>query len=154
MALGSAFPKGLAEASIRRQLQPGVVVKFTAVMDDGKLHEKRFLVLSVDARTVTLVMNSEVSAFIKARPEMMKCQVSMDAASHGFMDYDSHIDCSRARDYATSDVVDQLINDPTLILGRVSAAVGNQVIAAIKASVTISPSVAQTLCESLADALP
>lgn len=71
MSLGSLFPKGLATASIGRQLQPGTVVKFNAIMDDGKLHEKRFLVLSVDARTTTLVMSSEISAFIRARPEIL-----------------------------------------------------------------------------------
>lgn len=150
MSLGSLFPKGLATASIGRQLQPGTVVKFNAIMDDGKLHEKRFLVLSVDARTTTLVMSSEISAFIRARPEILKCQVMIDAASHGFMDRDSHIDCSRARDYATTEVVDQLVNNPAWILGKVSSPVVHQVVAAIKASPTISPAVAKSLCDSLA----
>lgn len=153
MALGSMFPDVLARASIKRQLLPGTVVKFMAVMDDGKLHEKRFLVLQVDARTATVVMNSEISGFVRARPELLKCQVMIDAASHPFMDRDSHIDCSRARDYATSEVIDQLINNPGWVLGKVSQSVGLQVVSAIKASTTIRPVTAQSLCDSLASGL-
>lgn len=153
MALGSAFPRGVAEASIRRQLQPGTVVKFKATMDDGKVHEKRFLVLSVDARTTTLVLNSEISRFVRARPEMLKCQVMMDVASHPFMDHDSHIDCSRTRGYSTSEVVDQLVANPSWVLGQIADPAGRQVIAAMKASVTISPSDAGALCASLSSML-
>lgn len=143
----------MAEASIRRQLQPGCVVKFKATMDDGKVHEKRFIVLSVSARTTTLVLNSEISRFILARPEIMKCQVKIDAATHLFMDHDSHIDCSRSREYSTTEVIEQLVANPSWVLGKIGQHVGLQVISAIKSSITISPSEASSLCDSLAAAL-
>lgn len=37
MTLGSSFPPALIEASIRRQLVPGTVIKQRQVMDDGVL---------------------------------------------------------------------------------------------------------------------
>lgn len=139
MTLSAGFPLALREQSVRRQLVPGAVVKFEARMDDGKVKEKRFLILAVDADTVTFVMNSEIGAFIQSRPQLLKCQAPIDAASHPFMDHDSHVDCSRFRLYSTSEVVRQLVARPDWILGTVSADVRAQVAAAAKASPLISP---------------
>jgi len=122
-------------------------------MDDGKVHEKRFVVVRVEGKTATLVINSEISGFIRARAHMMKCQVQIDAAAHPFMDYDSHIDCSRAREYPTDEIVDQLVRNANWVLGRISIDMGREVVAAIKASATISPAQATELCASLSTEL-
>lgn len=105
MTLGQAFPPGLAAMSIRRQLRPGAVIKLRRVMDDGRIHEKRFVVIHVDERTVTCVINSAISVFVQTRPALLRCQVAMPAAAHSFMENDSHVDCSRTHAYATNDVV-------------------------------------------------
>ena len=57
MTLGNAFPPEMATASIRRQLRPVAVIKLRRVMDDGEIHEKRFVVVHVDERTVTDLVN-------------------------------------------------------------------------------------------------
>ncbi|WP_133702333.1 hypothetical protein [Roseateles toxinivorans] len=108
-------------------------------MDDGDVHEKRFVVVGADSDTVTLVINSEIGPFIQARPKLLKCQVQIAAESHPFMDHDSHIDCSRLRTYTTTEVVRQLVAQPHWTLGSISDTVRNEIAAAMKASVVIEP---------------
>lgn len=71
MALGASFPPGFLEVQIRRNLVPGAVIKLCQKMDDGKVHEKRFVVLHVDENTTTCVINSEISAFLLRRPALL-----------------------------------------------------------------------------------
>ncbi len=150
MSLGSSFPPAFVEAQIRRQLAPGAVVKLRRVMDDGVLQEKRFVVLHVDDRTITCVINSQVGAFLNARPALLRCQVAMSAAAHDFMSHDSQVDCSRARTYRTSDVVRELVAQPGWVLGTITTELRDAMVAALKFSPTLSAAEVATLCASLA----
>jgi hypothetical protein len=149
MALGSAFPRGFVEAQIQRQLKSGTVIKMRQPMDDGTIHEKRFVVVAVSDHTVTFVINTAISAFLQARPALLKCQVAMPVADHDFMAYDSHVDCSRTRSYATNEVVRDLVSQPDWVLGSISAELRTAMVAAIKFSPTLSVTEAALLCESL-----
>lgn len=149
MALGGAFPRGMAIASAMRQLVPGAVIKILVTFEDGVEKEKRLIVTHVDDDTVVCVINSEVSPFIKARPEMLKCQVAMPAADYDFMDHDSSVDCSRVRNYSTAEVAKALADDPQRALGTISAHLRDQVVAGIKASVLIPAPEAAKCCASL-----
>lgn len=149
MALGSAFPRGFVEAQIQRQLKPGTVIKMRQPMDDGTIHEKRFVVVAVSDHTVTFVINTAISAFLQARPALLKCQVAMPVADHDFMAHDSHVDCSRTRSYATNEVVRDLISQPDWVLGSISADLRATMVAAIKFSPTLSAKDVAQLCDSL-----
>ena len=109
MTLGANFPPAYLRAQITRQLKPGTVIKLIRRMDDGKIHEKRFVVVHVDVHTITCIINSKVSTFLQQRPDMLRCQVAMGRAAHSFMNHDSHIDCSRVRTYSTAEVIDDLL---------------------------------------------
>ena len=150
MSLGSSFPPAFIEAQIRRQLAPGAVIKLRQVMDDGVLQEKRFVVLHVDERTITCVINSQVGAFLNARPALLTCQVAMSAVAHDFMSHDSHVDCSRARTYRTSDVVRELVAQPGWVLGTITTELRDAMVAALKFSPTLSAAEVAALCASLA----
>jgi hypothetical protein len=150
VTLGSGFPDGFRLAQIRRRLKPGVVIKLFRRMDDGRLHEKRFVVLQVDAHTTTCVINSEVSTFIQARPALLRCQVLMQAAEHEFMDHDSHIDCSRVRSFLTDEVIADLMTRPEWILGDATISCRADITAGLKASETLSNAEVERLCDSLA----
>ena len=150
MALGSSFPPEFLRGQIQRQLVPGAVIKLRAVMDDGKLQEKRFVVLHVDENTVCCVINSVVGAFLQARPTLLKCQVSMAVVTHGFMSHDSSVDCSRTRAFATSEVIRDLMAQPTWVLGQIAPELRNEIIGALKFAPTLSPSEVARLCGSLA----
>lgn len=149
MSLGNYFPANYARMQIERQLQPGVVVKFEALMDDGKVHEKRFVVLDVSQDTFTCVINSEVSLFISSKPHMVACQVVLDLASHPFMSRDSQIDCSRIRTYSREDIIDQLCANPDWVLGDISKNVLAQMATAISTSKLISKSQAVQCCAAI-----
>ena len=138
MSLGSGFPDDFRQAQIRRRLKPGVVIKLFRKMDDGRLHEKRFVVLHVDAHTTTCVINSEISAFIRARPALLRSQVRMRLEQHDFMDRDSHIDCSRVRSFLTDEVIADLMTRPEWILGDASETCRQDIISGIKTSETLS----------------
>jgi hypothetical protein len=149
MALGSAFPRGFVEAQIQRQLKPGTVIKMRQTMDDGTIHEKRFVVVAVSDQTVTFVINTAISAFLQARPALLKCQVAMRVANHAFMAHDSHVDCSRTRSYATNEVVRDLVTQPDWVLGTISADLRVAMVAAIKFAPALTAKEAVQLCASL-----
>jgi hypothetical protein len=149
MALGSAFPRGFLEAQIQRQLKPGVVIKMRQTMDDGVIHEKRFIVVAIDKQTVTFVINTAVSVFLQARPALLKCQVNMPVVDHPFMSHDSYVDCSRTRTYSTQEVISDLTSQPDWVLGEVSHALRAEMLAAIKFSPALSAKEVTQLCESL-----
>jgi hypothetical protein len=149
MALGSAFPRDFVEAQIQRQLKPGTVIKMRQTMDDGAVHEKRFVVVAINDHTVTFVINTAIGAFLQARPALLKCQVAMPVVAHDFMSHDSHVDCSRIRTYATHEVVRDLVAQPDWVLGAISTELRVAMVAAIKFSPTLSANEAAQLCESL-----
>ena len=151
MTLGANFPSQYLRAHITRQLKSGAVIKLVRRMDDGKVHEKRFVVVHVDTHTITCIINSTVSTFLRQRPDMLRCQVAIDQTTHSFMDHDSHIDCSRVRTYSTADVIEDLLAKPDWLLGNITATLRDDMVAAIKFAPTLSPAEVTLLCESLGE---
>lgn len=152
MTLGSSFPPEYLRQQITRLLKPGAVIKLLKTMDDGELHEKRFVVVHVDEHIVTCIINSSVSTFLKNRPDMLRCQVSISANSHAFMDHDSHVDCSRMRRYSTADVINELLQKPKWVLGSITTSLRDEMIAAIKFAPTLSAKEVSAICLSLESA--
>ena len=149
MSLGSGFPEDFRVAQIKRRLRPGAVIKLFRRMDDGRLHEKRFVVLHVDDHTTTCVINSDIGKFVRARPALMRCQVLIQRAQHDFMDHDSHVDCSRVRSFLTEEVIADLMSRPEWILGDVTDSCCDDITAGIKSSETLSVAEVERLCSSL-----
>lgn len=154
MSLGNVFPASFAQAQIKRQLKPGTVIKLSVIMDDGKPHEKRFIVLNVSDDTLTCVINSQISPLLSKRPHLLKCQVLVKASLHPFMSWDSHADCSRVRSYPTSDVISQLCNQPSWVLGEITECLRDDILSGLKASITTSPAITKLCCESLSSLNP
>lgn len=149
MVLGDRFPAAFRRTQILRQLVPGVVFKLNARMDDGKIKEKRFVLLKVDTDAITCVINSKLSNFVRTKDELLKCQVSMPVEGHSFMDHDSHVDCSAIRSYLMEDVIAELMLHPDWILGPITLDLRNEIAAALKYSPLIAPNVVAELCQSL-----
>jgi len=149
MSLGSGFPEDFRVAQIKRRLRPGTVIKLFRRMDDGQLHEKRFVVLHVDDHTITCVISSEISQFIRTRPALLRCQVLIQSAHHDFMDHDSHVDCSRVRSFLTEEVIADLASRPEWILGDATDSCCDDIAAGIKAAETLSVADVERICNSL-----
>ncbi|MFC5437127.1 hypothetical protein ACFPME_11195 [Rhodanobacter umsongensis] len=152
MSLKDAFPPAYQEQHVRKNLVPGTVIRFEARMDDGEIQPKRFVVLDSSDNTLTVVINSDLNAILKAR-DLLVCQVTMPVSQHPFMKRDSNIDCSRVRAYDTEELVRQLVATPDWLLGSISEDTRNQMLAALKQSRTESPQVIRACCRNL-EAIP
>jgi hypothetical protein len=139
MSLGDCFPSDVKHASAVRNVAAGVVIKLQAVFDTGDVLEKRLLIIHVADQTIVCVINSKVAVFIQKSEVLSSCQVTIDRASHPFMDWDSHIDCSKVKVFDTAGVIVQIADHPEWVLGRITTAVRDQVLAAIKRSPVIAP---------------
>lgn len=152
MSLGNYFPDSFKRESAIRNVAPGMVIKLRVLMDDGVEHEKRFLILHVDENTTTCVINSEINPFILNNDHLLKCQVKLDIENHSFMNWDSHIDCTKVKNYSTQMVVDTLINKPEWVLGQITSSLRDEVISALKHSRQIAPIDSAIYCASLSSA--
>jgi hypothetical protein len=149
MSLGDYFPEAFKKASAARSVAPGMVIKIEAVMDDGQVHEKRFLVVHVDERTVACVINSEIHPLILKNPSVLKCQVEIEPNDHPFMEWSSHIDCSKVWKYSTEAVIDSVTERPDWVLGMINDTLRDQVVASIKFAPQIAPIDKGIYCASL-----
>lgn len=149
MYLGKFFPNELKSKSIRDRLKPGAVIKHEAVMDDGAVHEKRFVVVSVTEKTVTCVINTKLSNYILARPYLKECQVPVAGADREFLDHDSYIDCSNFRIYSTAEVVEQLLENPGWIYGYIDEELRAEIISKLHLSDAIAPVDLKKFCSDL-----
>jgi hypothetical protein len=137
MVLGDRFPKRERLASVRRQLTlwRGVRVfcEFTSPPKD-----KLLVIGRVGPDVQVLVINSRLSNYILARPELKRCQVRLDAADHTFLGTDSFLNCGEVYLIGAEDVERQLVEDMSRIRGEVSAQVRSGVLEAIRASRTLA----------------
>ncbi|MCA7955352.1 hypothetical protein LGM43_34380 [Burkholderia seminalis] len=123
-------------------------------MDDGKVHEKRFVIVRIDGDVITCVINTEINKFIANRPDLNRCQVAIKSDTHEFMSESiSHIDCTRLRTYSFDEVVDQLVAKGTSwILGTITSDVGGAMQDALKHSRLIAAGDVAVCCDSLSTA--
>lgn len=142
------FPESYQRKRVEERLVPGVVIKFPAVMGDGKLHEKRFVVVDGGPPTLTCVMNTEINGFIKSRPDLLKCQVKV-SGSYSFADYDCHFDCSQVLSYDRNEVIEVLMGDFNKVLGDVDEPLRDQLVSGLQAAVTVDPDDLATALSSL-----
>lgn len=118
--MGNAMPPALRAVRIRAQIAVGCVVKLVRTMDDGREHEKRWLIAEVDAQDVyCFVINSELTAFARNAPRVFAAQVQMPVADHAFMERDSWVDCSKLWTFPLEAVVGDLAGVPEWVLGRI-----------------------------------
>ena len=95
------------------------------------------LVADDEPEYLTFIVNSEVNPFISNRPNLLRCQVVIDVASHDFLDHDSHIACHEILPMKREDVIKTIMGDPLAIKGKVSPDVRSQIMAAVKFAKTI-----------------
>lgn len=150
--LGDAFSDDERRKSVTRRLRPGAVIYLEVVFPEGR-RSKYLVVAHVDEQCCTFIVNSKVRPFIAAHPELSVCQVRIDAARHGFLRHDSHIDCHEVLRLPTQAVVNELMADMGRIKGDLHAEVRAQVIAAVKRAPTLAPA-EQTLLAGALDNAP
>ena len=135
--LGDVFSEDDRRKAVTRRLRPGAVIYLDVAFPQGK-RSKLLVVAHVDDQCCTLIVNSEVRAFIENHPALSVCQVRIDAVRHAFLQHDSHIACHEVLRLPTQAVVNELMADMGRIKGDLHAEVRAQVVAAIKRAPTLS----------------
>lgn len=136
-------------AQFQRQLTTGAVIKLSEKMDDGKVQEKRFVVAMVTDKTFCCVINSKVNTFLQSRPALLKCQVLMPHVDHPFMSWDSYVDCASTKAYSSVHVLDEFMKKTGSLLGRVTSALRDNMVSALKFSPALSVKEVTALCIAL-----
>lgn len=110
-SIGNRFPPELRRHTIIRELTAGkVLYLWTNFTDPPK--EKYLLIACPHERPLLFVINSQISAFIQRRPDLLRCQVSLSAANYEFLRHDSYINCSQVvDDFSLDDIVGQVMAD-------------------------------------------
>lgn len=136
-SLGEHFPADIRRARVEDALKPGCVIRLVVKLTT--ITKPKFLVLVAtdDPEYLTFIVNSEINPFIANRPYLSQCQVSIDAASHNFLDHDSHVACHETLPLKREDVIKALMADPSAIKGEISPDVRAQVVAAVKFAKTL-----------------
>jgi len=133
-----AFGPQAVRESMDRQLVPGCVIYLELRFDKGPRSKYLVLAASSDSE-LFFIVNTAVNQFVQSQPELSKCQVVIDAAGHPFLDHDSTIACHEVYRLPRSKVIDELAADVGRLKGEISEAVREQILAAVKATVTLDP---------------
>ncbi len=135
--LGAHFPAELLRQRIEAALKPGCVLRLEVKFPQITKPKFLILVAADDPEFMTFIVNSEINQFILGRPLLLQCQVSIDAASHDFLDHDSNVACHEILPLRREDVIRALIADPSGIKGDISPDVRSQIVAAVKFAKTL-----------------
>lgn len=138
VALGDHFPANTVRDHVTKQLTPGWVIRIDVTFPEKTKPKFLVLVADRDPDYLTFVVNSEIHPYIAARPKLARCQVSIDAAGHPFLNRDSHIACEKVLSLKRTEVLKTLTADISCIKGQVSQPVREQIVAAVKFAVTLS----------------
>jgi hypothetical protein len=152
-SFGANFPPELKRAHVESALKPGCVVRLEVKL--SSITKPKFLVLvaSDDPECLSFLVNSVIHPFILSKPNLLQCQVSIDAENHDFLDYDSHIACHEIFTIKREDVIRALMVDPSSIKGDISPAIRDQIKAAVKIAKTIDKDKKQRIISSLENTL-
>lgn len=136
-SFGAHLPVELLRPRIEAALKPGCVIRLLVKFPEKTKEKFLVLVADDDPEYLTFIVNSGINPYIANRPHLLQCQVAIDAASHHFLDHDSHIACHEIRAMKREDVIKALMADPDAIKGVVSESVRAQIVAAVKFAKTI-----------------
>ncbi len=115
-------------------------------------HDKFVLVLAVSPKAYFVFINSHISDFIQAELALRQAQISIDSASHNFLDYDSFIECSQPFYQGEMDlrcIYEQLQREPWRHKGKCSSEVLKQVLVALNEARTVSERIRNATRKSL-----
>ena|SRR5438105_1806114 len=148
-SIADAFGPRAVRASMDRQLVPGCVVRINVRFPQGT--KPKFLVFAgSNGDALFFIVSSKTNEYVARRPELNKCQVTIDARDHPFLDHDSKVACHEVWRFKREDVLDELCKDVQQHKGAVSRHVRDQIVAAAKAAITIDPATQTRIAQDLA----
>lgn len=147
-SFGDSFPPEEKEAYFQRHLKPGQVIYLNCAFTNPP--KPKYLVLAcIEPKLLCFLINTEIHSYIKKRPDLLQCQISISQAAHSFLDYDSFIDCKDVIELSLDDVKMQILSDIGRIKKEISAEVKSTIIRTISVSSTITPRLKKWILDSL-----
>lgn len=146
--LSDGLPEEARKKFILGKLLPGCVVRLEVKFPDKSKPKFLVLVAEDDPEYWAFIINTEIHAFIHARPHLLQCQVKINAAENPFLQYDSHLACHEILKLRREEVIQALMRDTSGLKGHVSVAVRDQIIAAVKFAQTLTPNEKQQILSS------
>ena len=137
--VGDGFPAEKRRAFVERRLIPGCVVRLQVKFPETTKPKFLVLVADDDPDYCLFIINSRIHPFISSRPHLLKCQVRIEASEHDFLGKDSFLACDKLLRLRRDDVIRELIANVAAIEGNISDDAKNEVIAAVKFAITLSP---------------
>ena len=148
MVLGDHLSEEQKRKYIHTRLIAGAVIyRFCDFTKPPK--PKYLLVVQVQAETIIIVINTAINQFTQDRQHLLDCQVSIDVATHNFLDHDSFIDCTATESLITTDLVEEILQDMSKLRGQITTEMKAKVIAALNDCYTIEPNRIASLVASL-----
>lgn len=139
MTLGDAFsPEDKLEA-FRRNFHAGRILYLFCGFTKPAPKEKFIVLGCTTPQPRVLVINSQVSEFIKRRPRLLSAQIMLKAADYDCFHHDSYIDCTKAIDYFNLPIIEkQILREMGRIKLSLRPGTISEVIKAIEAVETIT----------------
>ena len=138
--LGDRFSPNIRLAHVKRKLTPGRVLYI--LCDFTNPPKPKYLVLvcpDTQPRPLLFVVNSRISDYLRKRPYLLACQVTLRAADYDWLRHDSYIDCSNViENLELATITSQMVNDTNCIKGELNADTCSQIVAAVQAAKTIT----------------
>ena len=97
------------------------------------------------------IVNSTIHRFVSSQPHLNKCQVNIGASDHSFLKRDSYLACDKLLRLRRDEVLREIVRDVGAVKGHISEQVKDQIIAAVKFAVTLSPAEKSKILASLTD---
>jgi hypothetical protein len=119
--LGDMFPSNFAQTfASHHQLSVGDVIYLFCDFTTPEKH--KFMVVCCCEPLLVLLINSEISDYIQARPALLQCQVDLFESDHPFLEWDSFVNCIEAHQAFDLDAVKEqiTINYTKTYKGRVA----------------------------------
>jgi hypothetical protein len=147
--LGEIFPESARADFIDRKFTPGCIVHlFCEFTNPPKF--KYLLVATGGEQPILFIINSKIPDYVKARKDLLECQVSLKVKEHDFLEHDSYLDCGQPiTTFTRAQIRESLMADIKALSGLISASVIAEVRKKVSGSRTLSSLQKRTILEDI-----
>ena len=95
---------------------------------------KYCVLASLEPRPLLFLINSELTNYKQAQPDLMAGQLEIDAQNHSFLRYDSWLDCAESHFYDRERLGAEFEATPEILVGHLSDAMLARVVEVVRCS--------------------
>jgi hypothetical protein len=124
---------------VRERFQAGSVIKLDCDFTTPPKPKRLLVVAANRDRPLLFIINTSPTDFAKNRPRLIRQHLPLAQADENFLDHDSYLDCSTTYDNFDKDEIEEaLVDDTSLILGKLSPETAERIIELVADSPTLS----------------